>query len=151
MLEQILHRLHPHARFVGGEADTGLGDRRPQPGHLHGVEARLRHTRNRRARHALVEDADDGAVLGRHIIDVVRGREPAGARHVLRYHGGIARQVIADMAGHQPPEQVIGTGHAAADDHADSLAGKVRRLGAGGRRNRRGQQPDRACSGCGRH
>ena len=53
------------------------------------------------------------AVLGRDIIDVVRGQDAAGARHVLRRHGRLAGNMIADMAGDQPAEQVIAAARSA--------------------------------------
>src|SRR5262249_26276752 len=68
-------------------------------------------------------DADDGAVLGRNVEDRVHRQEAAGTGLVLRHDRGLSRNMLAEMAGEQPPEGVIAAARRVADDEIDGLAG----------------------------
>ena len=74
------------------------------------------------------------AVLGRDVEDVARCRVAAGARHVLRHHVGMARQMLADVAAERASPQVVAAARPEADDHLHALAGK--RVGLRRRRRR---------------
>ncbi len=67
-------------------------------------------------------DPDDGAVLGRDVGDMAECQERAGARLVLRHHGGIARNVLTNVAREQPRIDVVGAGRRVADHQLDVLA-----------------------------
>ena len=73
--------------------------------------------------HAALDERDGGAVLGRDVEHVVGGGEAAGRRHVLHDDGGIAGDVPADMARHQPRLGVVAAARRRADDQRDLLAG----------------------------
>ena len=73
-------------------------------------------------RHAAAEHADGRAVLGRDVVEVVRGLERARARHVLHHDGRIAGDVLADMAGENAGIGVVAAAGAVADDQVDGLA-----------------------------
>src|SRR5262245_1085232 len=83
---------------------------------------------------------DDGAVLGRKIVEVVDGAQAAGARHVLHHRGRVAWDEAHDVARHQPRIDVEAAAGAVTDDHGDLLAlveignavGCRRRDGCGG-------------------
>src|SRR5262249_57407527 len=68
-------------------------------------------------------DADDGAVLGRDVKDRVHRQEAAGAGLVLRHDRGLSGNVLAEMAGEQPPEGVVAAAGRVADDEIDGLSG----------------------------
>ena len=87
------------------------------------------------------------AVLGRDVVDVAERQERAGARLVLRHHGRIAGDVLADMAGEQPRIDVVAAGRRIADDELDLLA-LVELLG-GLRRGGQGRAHDRSGCCCG--
>jgi predicted Zn-dependent protease len=54
-----------------------------------------------------LQDAHDGAVAARQIVEVVGGRKPAGARHVLHDDGRRTWNVAAEMARHHAGVPVI--------------------------------------------
>jgi hypothetical protein len=88
-----------------------------------------------------------GAVLRRQIVGVVRRDGAAGARHVARNDGGIARQIFAEIAGDQPRIGVVGAARPDRDDERDGLAAieilVVAGGGGGGRQGQRQQQRQR--------
>jgi hypothetical protein len=45
------------------------------------------------------DEAEHGAVLGGDLVEEVRRRQAAACRHVLRYQGRIAGQVLAHVLG----------------------------------------------------
>ena len=69
--------------------------------------------------------------LGADRIEIVGRLEAAGAGHVLRHDGGMARNVLAEMARHQPSIGIVAAADAVADEERDSLA-LVEVLDAGG-------------------
>src|SRR5437016_5870642 len=72
------------------------------------------------------DDAECGAVARRDLVDVIRGLEAAGARHVLRDDGRLAGNVLAEMARDQPAVEVVAAAGGIADRDRDDLAGEER-------------------------
>ena len=66
--------------------------------------------------------------FGRAIVEIVGGGKPAGAGHVLRDDGGMARDVPADMTRHEPAVGVVAAAGGGADQQRDLLAGVEVRL-----------------------
>src|SRR5262249_23186425 len=56
------------------------------------------------------------------LLNVIR-QEAAGTGLVLRHDRGLSRNMLAEMAGEQPPEGVIAAARRVADDEIDGLAG----------------------------
>jgi hypothetical protein len=50
-------------------------------------------------------------------------QEAAGAGLILRHDRGLSGNVLAEMAGEQPPESVVAAAGRVADDEIDGLAG----------------------------
>jgi hypothetical protein len=73
-------------------------------------------------RHAARDGAEHAAVLGRHRIKILRRALAAGARHVLRNDGGIARDMLAHEARKQTRIDVVTAAGAEADRHLDAAA-----------------------------
>ena len=84
----------------------------------------------------LVPLPERGAILGRHLVDVVGGLEAAGARHVLRDELGIARNVATHMARQRARIDVIAAAGTKTDQQLDGFAGIKIRLRRDGRRRR---------------
>ena len=85
------------------------------------------------------EGAEIRAVLRRRGEDIVCGFERAGARHVLRHHGRVAGDVLADVAGEMASVQIVAAADREADHHVDGLAlvELLRALGVGRKRGSR--------------
>src|SRR5439155_26313115 len=69
-----------------------------------------------------VEVADNGAILGRDVVHVISSQDTSGARHVLDDDGGIAGDVLADVASDVARIGIISAAGRGADDDADRLA-----------------------------
>src|SRR5262249_28040038 len=85
--QEVLHGFDRGG--VVGDADVGLLRRRADPGQPGRIEAGAGRAGERPERRVAGDDAERGAVLGRDVVEVARGDIAAGARHVLRDHGGI--------------------------------------------------------------
>ena len=117
------------------------------------LEIRLRQLEQRRQHEAAGDEAPGGAVLRRDALDVGRGLDAAGARHVRDHDVGIARNVFLDD---RRQRHRIGAHRAAAgagaDIHRDGLAAVelLDRLGraecAGRRCSEQRTERTRACS-----
>src|SRR5262249_30508728 len=123
-------RQHPHA---------GLAHQAADPRELHGLEARLRllAVEERRRRHAAIDQAVDGAVLGRDVVEVVGGADAAAADHVLHHDVGIAGHIFGHVARDQPAVLVVAAaGRGTGDQRQLALGAKefVGRLRLGGSR-----------------
>src|SRR5271166_5523517 len=94
-LEEILGRLYRRGRV--GDTDGGFGCRRTEPGHSPRIEARALGAVERPEDGGPRDEADDRAVLGGEIVDVIRGDETAGSGHVLGDDRRTAGQMLADM------------------------------------------------------
>ena len=81
-----------------------------------------RHVEQRVEHGAVLQRADDSAVLGRHIIDLRSGRVARRARHVGHHHARIARNVFRHVASEEPRIDVIAAAGGRADDQRDLLA-----------------------------
>ena len=120
LLAQVVDGLHagrePHRH--------GLDHRRhgAEPVEFHGIELHALGADRLRRRKIVAEHADVGAVARRLREQVVRHLDAAGAGHVLRHHGGIAGDVLAEVARDQPRLQVVFAADADADQHVDGLA-----------------------------
>ncbi len=68
---------------------------------------------------AVLQRANDRAVLRRDIIDIRRGGVAAGAGHVAHRHGRIPRNMFGHMPGEQPRIGVIAAARRGAHDHRD--------------------------------
>jgi hypothetical protein len=66
--------------------------------------------------------ADDGAVLGRDIVDVCRCDVARGARHVVDDDAGITGNVFADMARDHSAVEIVAAAGRRGDDDGDGLA-----------------------------
>ena len=147
VLQQIVEGLHLGAAVH--EADIGFGRRRAEPGHLERIESRAGEPADRSERRVARDDAHHAAVLRRHRVDVIRRIEAAAARHVLRHHVGLARQVLADVAGDDAAPLVIAAAGPEPDHHRHVAAGEIRLLRQGRRQKpptRRARQRDCAQS-----
>ena len=111
------------ARVVPGDADAGVVGDAAEPGELGAVE--------RRACVASSGATADGCARRcrrrcrpwrRPRRCRLAARDAAGARHVLRHDGRLARNVLAEMARQQPPIEVVAAADAVADDERDGLA-----------------------------
>ena len=94
----------------------------PSQPNLRGVELRLPVLEERLQRHRVLQERDDAAVLGRDIVGVVGGAEPARRRHVLHHHGWVARDVVAEMASDGTAVGVIAAAGRGGDDQGNLLA-----------------------------
>ena len=119
---EILERLHLGG--IGGDADIRLGRGRSEPGDLGRIEARSGGPGDRPQGRVARDDPHHAAVLGGEIVDVIGGHEAAGARHVLRHHRRIARQVLADVAGDHAAPQIVAAAGPETDQHLHVLARK---------------------------
>ena len=88
--------------------------------------------------------ADHRAVTRRHVVEVVGGDQRARARHVLHHDGRVARNMPAQMLGHQPGIAVVAAARGRAGDEPNGLVLVIRRLRRRGLRERdeRRQQQD---------
>ena len=77
-------------------------------------------------------DPERGAVLGR-LVEIVRGLEAAGARHVLRDQRRLSGDVLAQVARHHAAVEIVAAARGVADGDGDGLAGEelLGRLGGG--------------------
>src|SRR5262249_19541064 len=66
--------------------------------------------------------ADDGAVLGRDVVEKIGGAQAAGAGHVLRDDRRIARDVPAEVARDHASVGVVAAPGAIADNEGDVAA-----------------------------
>ena len=82
--------------------------------------------------------ADDRAIARGHIVEIIRHHEPAGAGHVLGDDGGLAGNMLANMALDHAHVDVIARARAITHEKADGLAPVeiLHRLGGGGRAKR---------------
>jgi len=87
-----------HRGRVPGEQHGAVADEPPDPVELRRVRADARHAEKLVEEHRLVEDADDGAVLGGDVVEVVGAAHAAGARHVLHHDVRIAGKMCAKVA-----------------------------------------------------
>jgi hypothetical protein len=69
-------------------------------------------------------DPERGAVLGRDLVEIVRGLEAAGARHVLRDQRRLSRNVLAQVARHHAAVEIVAAARGVADGDRDGLAGE---------------------------
>ena len=100
------------ADFVRGAAD---------PAKLPGIEHGLAAANQRLHGHAARESAEISAVLWRDIEQIVRHGQAAGAGHVLRHDGGIARHVPAHETRQRAGVDVISTARRVADEQGDGF------------------------------
>jgi len=93
-------------------------------------------------RQSAIEGADDGAVLGREIVDVIGGFDRPGPGHVLRYDRGIAGDVLAHVARKHAGIEIVTAARREADQdlHDPSFVEIRRRCRVGGQRDGRCQQ-----------
>src|SRR5882724_8066155 len=158
LLLQVLEGLHlgPGHR----DADVGFHRRRSDPGDLEGVKSCTCRAGQWSKRGIARDQAKHRAILWRDCVDMVGRVETAATRHVLRDDGWIARQVLADVTGHDAAPAVIAAAGPEADDHRHSLAGQGwslcgrRRAGrcqdrdeSGEAAPERANQPTRKCAG----
>ena len=112
------------ARGVPRHRERGFAGERADPVHLerielgHGILARDQ----RFHRDAALGRADERAVLGRHVVEEVRHHQRAAAGHVLRDHGGLARDVLDDVARREAGIAVVAAAGGQADEHGHPLA-----------------------------
>ena len=69
-------------------------------------------------------DPERRAVLGRDLVEIVRGLEAAGARHVLRDQRRLSGNVLAQMARHHAAVEIVAAARGVADGDRDGLAGE---------------------------
>jgi hypothetical protein len=113
--------------------------------------AAVQHLRHHEDRN---EGREDGAVLGGLAEDEIGGPDVAGARHVARNDGRVARDVVGKVTRHHPGIGIEAPADAGADDEIDGLAlvevglrqGLCRSHQGGGERYRQGSHQD-VCSG----
>ena len=96
--------------------------RAAEPVELARIELNAAAAQNSLEGHAAIDDANDGAVLGGHIVDLVGRDQAAGAGHVLRHNQGLPGDVAPHVAGDQPTPQIIRPADAIADEHGHRLA-----------------------------
>src|SRR5262249_14078592 len=102
-----------HADFVVHAAD---------PIELGRVELGLRRAKQRIESSTAPDRTECRAIPGRDVIEPVGEDEAAGARHILRHDGGIARDEARHMAGQRASVDVISATGAVADVKIDRLA-----------------------------
>jgi hypothetical protein len=109
-----------HRRIVARHAKAHLVGNAAEPGEFGAVE--LGFVDERGDALAARECADDGAVFRSDQIEIVGCLEAAGAAHVLRHDSGIAGNMLAEVARHQPSIGIVPAAHAVADDERQGLA-----------------------------
>jgi hypothetical protein len=110
---------------------------------LAGIELHARQSYRLQRRERVLDHPDGGAVARRDGGEIVGHLQPAGAGHVLRHHGRIARDMLADMPRHEPGPQVVLAAHADADQNVDRLAAiEIGNRSGARRRSEAGEQDD---------
>ena len=99
-----------------------VGDEAADPAEARGVGPQLGGAENLVEIDGLVDHADDGAVLGGLVVEIVGGPDGDGARHVEGDHGRVPGQVVAQMRRDQATIGVVAAAHRIADDEIDGLA-----------------------------
>ena len=105
VLEQIIERFHGERLCMKQTLVAVVGV--PSHVNLERVETRAGHAADRSERRVARDDAHHAAVLRRHVVDVVGRVEAAAARHILRHHVGLAREMLADVAGDDAAPLVV--------------------------------------------
>ena len=77
---------------------------------------------NGEQRHVAGDRADGGAVVRGDRIEMVRGAQAAGPRHVLHHDRGVAGNVAAEISRDQPRAEIVAAAGTIADDHIDGPA-----------------------------
>ena len=77
---------------------------------------------HRLERGAAGDQAELGAILGRHVVEVVGREDAAGALHVLDHDRGRARQMLRQMPRHRARIGIVGAARVEADDQVDRAA-----------------------------
>ena len=111
-----------HRRRVPGEAHRARLVHAADPVEFRCLELHRRHALQRRGGKAGVHHADDGAVLGRDVVEVVDGAHAAAAHHVLHHDVRIARNVPTHVAGERSRIDVVAAADAGRDGEVDGLA-----------------------------
>ena len=109
-------------REMPGIQHRAVADDAADPVEPRRVGAQLRRAENLIEIDGLVDHADDRAVLGGLVVEIVRRPDGDGARHVQRDHGGMPGQVPAEMRGDQAAIGVVAAADRIADDEVDGLA-----------------------------
>jgi len=125
------------------DADADLVIGAADPGEFRGVVSRARFAEQRIERGAPAGGANHAAVARRSTVEIIGQPQAAGAFHVLRHDGGIARDVAAEMARDQPGVKVITTADAVADLQIERFSPvEIGRALCGRRRDLQAQQSD---------
>src|SRR5262249_18521475 len=140
-----------HLRASHRDTHIGFGRRRADPRDLERIKTGTGCPGQRSERRVAGNDGEHGAILRRNGEDVVGSIEAAAARHVLWHDVGIARQMLADIAGDHAAPGVIATAGPEPDDHGYVLAREAWSLRGGwqerqdaGRKCERSRNDDRA-------
>src|SRR5262249_24751015 len=104
-----------------GDAGGDIAADAAEPAEFERVVARLLIAIERLGHQAARWGGDHAAVARRDVIEVVEHDDAACARHVLRDHGGLAGNELADVAREEPQIEIIAGADAIADQHAHTL------------------------------
>ena len=111
-----------HADFGPGDHDVVDRHHVADPVEIAHVELDAGLAERLVGRRCLAEHGEDGAVLRRDLVEPVRGAAAAGARHVLRDHGRLAGNLLAEEAREQLGIDVVAAAGTIADDQPHGLA-----------------------------
>ena len=120
LLQDVVESLH--RRIRARDADVNIVIGAAEIMELAGIMFHRRQAEKRFKNDARLESADDRAILGRDIVNVVGGDIAARARHVGNDDVGIARHMLAHMAGDQPRIGVIAATGRGSDNDLNGFA-----------------------------
>ncbi len=145
LLEQVL--AFGDARFVGGDADPVGQLRTADPVELERIELHAGMLEQRLVGQVAADHADYRTVFRRDVEQMIGRGHLAGARHVLRHEGRLARQVIAHVTRDGARPLVVIPARGRRDDEGHLLAAieLLDRLRLRGREQRAAGGGERGC------